>query len=73
MKTHQLIILALIAIASFIAEFVFLAGEDHGHWWNHVPGFYAMWGFAGCIVIILVSKWMGKLFIQKKEDYYDSK
>lgn len=73
MKTYQLVILALIAVASFVAEFGFLSGTSKGHWWNHVPAFYALWGFVGCIVIILASKWMGKLFIQKKEDYYDSK
>lgn len=71
MKTYHLVILALIGISSFVAEFGFLSGADHGHWWNHVPGFYAIWGFLGCIVIILASKWVGKRFIQQKEDYYD--
>jgi len=73
LKKKHIWILALIGIASFVSEFGFLASTDHGHWWNHVPGFYALWGFGGCVVIIAVSKWLGKRFVQQKEDYYDSK
>jgi hypothetical protein len=46
-------------------------GEHVSHgWWDRIPGFEALFGFFGCVVIIVVSKGLGHLFIQKKEDYY---
>jgi hypothetical protein len=34
------------------------------------PGQMAVYGFVGCVVIIVVSKWFGKLFVQRREGYY---
>ena len=39
--------------------------------WERFPLFYAVFGFAGCIVLILMAKALGKLFIQREENYYD--
>ncbi len=61
-----------IVAISFVAEFVLLHGHAEEHWWSSIPAFYALWGFVGCVVIIFVSKGLGKLFIQQKEDYYDT-
>ncbi len=36
----------------------------------YVPGYSAAIGLFGCVVIIIASKWLGKAFIQKDEDYY---
>jgi hypothetical protein len=38
---------------------------------EHLPGFWALFGLVSCVVIILVSKWFGKLGITRQEDYYD--
>ncbi|HKJ98148.1 MAG TPA: hypothetical protein VJ959_04445 [Desulfotignum sp.] len=38
---------------------------------EHLPGFWAVFGFTACVVIIFVSKWFGRLGITKQEDYYD--
>lgn len=42
--------------------------EFTGHTW---VGFYAFYGFMSCILIIVISKALGKLFLFKKEDFYD--
>jgi hypothetical protein len=34
------------------------------------PGYGALIGFAGCVVIIVVSKWLGSLFLARPEDFY---
>jgi uncharacterized membrane protein len=73
MKKIHWILIGICAAASFVAEFGFLAGHPKEHWWSYVPGFYAIWGFIGCVAIIVISKAAGKLFIQKKEDYYDAR
>jgi hypothetical protein len=39
--------------------------------WEGVPGFYSLYGFVACVMIVVVSKAIGKLWLQKKEDYYD--
>ena len=36
------------------------------------PGFWAAFGFTGCVLIILLSKWYGHAGIMTREDYYDS-
>ena len=41
------------------------------HFWEKLPIFEAVFGFLGCLLIIFVSKALGHLFLQKKEDYYD--
>jgi hypothetical protein len=38
---------------------------------EHLPGFWALFGLISCVVIIFVSKWLGKLGITRQEDYYD--
>ncbi len=40
------------------------------HWTESFPGFWAAFGFAGCVVLIYFSKFIGR-FITKKEDYYE--
>ncbi|MDZ7658635.1 hypothetical protein [Fodinibius sp.] len=70
MKKWHWISLGIVFIISLVLEFTFLSGYD-SHWWNHIPAFYALWGFVGCVGIIYISKWLGKLFILSDEDYYD--
>jgi uncharacterized membrane protein len=39
--------------------------------WETIPAFDAVFGFLGCILIVLISKMLGKYWLQKDEDYYD--
>ena len=39
------------------------------HPWEGLPGFYPAYGFVGCVVLVLVAKWMRRLII-RPEDYY---
>lgn len=49
----------------------FEPGHPYPHAWDRIPLFYAFFGFVGCIAIIVVSKALGKAFLQKDEDYYE--
>ncbi|MDD5482421.1 MAG: hypothetical protein PHP98_02030 [Kiritimatiellae bacterium] len=71
MNTWRWIMLGIIALLSvFVAAS--LPGEPaHGYWWDRIPAFYIFYGFAGCVLIIVFAKTLGKLFLQRKEDYYD--
>ena len=71
MKTSYKVILYFLAILSLLAE-LGTRSAAAGHWWGSVPGFFLIFGFAGCVAIILISKALGKKFLQRKEDYYDA-
>lgn len=34
-----------------------------------VPAFYAAYGFVGCVLLVLIAKWM-RTFLMRDEDYY---
>ena len=40
------------------------------HSWENLWGFYPVYGFVGCVVLVLVAKWM-RTFLMRPEDYYD--
>ena len=40
------------------------------HDWENVPAFYAIYGFIGCVALVLIAKLMRKV-LMREEDYYD--
>jgi hypothetical protein len=71
-KLRIWLILGIVVAGALISGFLLPAGEEeHGFEWTHFPGFYAILGFLGCVAIIYLAKWLGHLWLQKKEDYYD--
>jgi len=46
--------------------------HPHVHfWWEEIPVFSAVYGFVGCVIIIVASKALGHHWLQKEEDYYE--
>lgn len=41
------------------------------HSWEKLWGFYPLYGFAGCVILVLVATWM-RTFLMRPEDYYDN-
>ncbi len=70
MKPLHWILLALLTFGTLILQYF---GPEHPypHAWDHIPLFYAAFGFLGCVLIIIVSKALGKRLLQKSENYYD--
>ncbi|MBW2650362.1 MAG: hypothetical protein JRC66_04980 [Deltaproteobacteria bacterium] len=60
----------VILVASVLTEF-FVSSHGAQHPWDKIPGFYALFGFAICTVMIIVSKLLGQYWLKKSEDYYD--
>ncbi len=73
MKRIHWILLGVLTFISIIVEFSLEHDPSHDYWWNSIPFFYILYGFIGCVLIIVISKALGKLFIQRKEDYYDAR
>ncbi len=62
--------LALLALL-VLGDALFVS-KEHAHTFvERIPGFWAVFGFVACAVIIIVSKWYGHLGIMTREDYYD--
>jgi drug/metabolite transporter (DMT)-like permease len=60
-------LLAAIALVGIAVD------KHHAHTWmeKNIPGFWALFGFLACVIIIIMSKWFGHAGIMTREDYYD--
>jgi hypothetical protein len=65
-------LLAIAAMVSLLGGFATPHDPAHDAWWNHIPAFFALFGFFGCLLIIFFAKSLGKLILRKGEDYYDA-
>lgn len=54
----------LLVIADFIVH------RHIGFAWEEIPAFYAVYGFAACVVLVVIAKKMRKI-VMRKENYYD--
>jgi hypothetical protein len=62
-------VLSVTLVVSVAMSFVGPAKEGVFVW--DLKGFFAVYGFVGCVVIIFVSKWLGRYWLQREENYYD--
>lgn len=64
------ITLTLIALAEILAPRLF--PKDHAHFWfEDLPAWGSGYGLLSCVVIIIASKLLGKLWLVRPENYYD--
>lgn len=40
------------------------------HSWENIWAFYPIYGFIGCVVLVVIAKWM-RIFLMRPEDYYN--
>jgi drug/metabolite transporter (DMT)-like permease len=66
------VILIAAGVICVIISF-FIPAEEHAgnFWWSHIWGVYALIGFVGCAAMIFIAKWLGRFWLQRKDDYYD--
>ena len=73
MKRVWLIVFVVALAGSLGVDFWLRSGPEHGaFWWSHIPAFFALFGFIACLVIVAISKLLGRYWLQRKEGYYDS-
>ncbi len=47
--------------------------SEHSHFWfEGIPAWGSLYGLASCVAIIIVSKFLGKVWLMRREDYYDA-
>ena len=71
MKRFAYVVLIVIAAAEAVLPRVFTGGETHFSF-EKFPAWGSLYGFISCVTIIVVSKAVGKLWLMRREDYYDS-
>lgn len=63
------VVLAVLVLLDAIPAIV---DKEHAHTSiEHWPGFWAVFGFVACVLIIIISKWFGHAGIMVREDYYE--
>ena len=63
--------IAYIALILIIVADFFIPRHEIHFIGDKIPGFWSLFGFVACILIILISKWIGRLGIMQEEDYYN--
>ena len=69
-KRFCYVILAVIVLAEVILPHVFPA--KHHLSVESWPAFGSIYGLASCVAIIVVSKFLGKVWLMRREDHYDA-
>ena len=62
--------LAVVALAEIVLPLIFHGGESHFSF-EDFPAWGSLYGFISCVAIIVISKLIGKLWLMRREDYYD--
>jgi hypothetical protein len=72
LRTVVRLSLALLALLVVIDAIPGIIHKEHAHTAaEQFPGFWAVFGFVGCVVLIILSKAFGHAGIMQREDYYD--
>ena len=71
MKRNWWIIAIVLIALSVLLDFLVLGGHGEPEW-LYFPGFYAVLGIGGAVVIAAVSRLLGGGWLEKEEDYYTS-
>lgn len=53
----------------FVLDFVIHRHVVHS--WEKLWGFYPIYGFVGCVILVVVATWM-RTFLMRSEDYYEN-
>lgn len=71
MKRFWFVILVLFATLVVLLDLIYRHHAHAAFWWHIVPVFDLVYGFIGCVGIIVVSKWLGHAWLQRDENFYE--
>lgn len=71
-RTFMWVSLAALVALDIVDTIPLIVDKDHAHTSvETIPGFWSVFGFIGCVILIRVSKWFGHRGIMTRENYYD--
>ena len=65
------VVLTVVALAEIVLPRIFHGGHHHFSF-ESFPAWGSIYGLVSCVVIIVGSKLIGKLWLMRREDHYDS-
>ena len=71
-KRWSVAILTLIVLAEVTLPRLFHSDHPHHFWFENIPAWGSLYGLISCVAIIVVSKFLGNVWLMRREDYYDS-
>jgi Zn-dependent protease with chaperone function len=72
LRTVVRIAIAVLVVLVLLDAVPAIVDKEHAHTAaEHIPAFWAAFGLLGCLVLVIVSKTFGHLFVSTREDYYD--
>lgn len=60
----------LIFIILVLAEIFFITPHKAHYFWQKIPAFFGLLGLAGSVILMVTAKFIGKVFLYRKENYY---
>ena len=70
-KRGAIVFLILVAAAEVLLPLLF-HGAHHDFSFESFPAWSSLYGLLSCVAIIVLSKLLGKLWLMRREDYYDA-
>ncbi|RTR39998.1 hypothetical protein EKG38_04435 [Shewanella canadensis] len=69
-KNTKRVLHLLYACCALLVVLDFVIHRHVYHSWENLPAFYPIYGFVGCVVLVVIARWM-RTFLMRSEDYYD--
>jgi len=69
-KNIKLVLHLLYGCCALLVVLDFVIHRHISHSWENLWGFYPLYGFVGCVILVIVATWMRK-FLMRDEDYYE--
>jgi hypothetical protein len=69
--SRRLLIVVLVGAVVAVLADVLLGGDEAHLWGEGVPGYWAVFGLVWTVVIVVASKWLGRVLLRQPEDFYD--
>ncbi|MEH6627644.1 MAG: hypothetical protein V7739_14465 [Motiliproteus sp.] len=68
----RLLVRSLVVVCVLLFGLDLLLHRHVEHPWEALPGFYSLYGFVACVVLVLLAKELRKL-VMRKADYYQQR
>ena len=69
--SRRLLIVVLAGAAAAVLADVLLGEGEAELWGATVPGYWSAFGLVWAVVLAVASKWLGRLLLHRREDFYD--
>lgn len=69
MSLKKIIVAFALVIVSLGLDVLLLREQGSGTW-SYFPGFYALFGLFGGLVVITIARLLGRYWLERNEEYY---